>query len=390
MAALIKETGSNTPSYKIKARGNYALELFKNYSVQLDKFQESNITDQESDYVEISPYLQALPVRSVEIIEASSQYVYDFSVQDDENWIGGQGGIVCLNTDADVDGAHIRTLILTFLFRQMPELIDAGYVYFAKPPLYKVKQGKIERYIEKESDLENFILSDKWKDIRIIPQEGKEFYLDSESWKRASNLLKQYKGLLQRLLLDFLQESGLVRSSLDTSLKVGQWLNQQASTHTHKIELLSETQDALIIQKSEIETNHTITQKIPRSLFESKDYQDLIHNHNQLQQILGTPPFQVQLANKNEIAQSYFALKTAIIDLASSGISLQRFKGLGEMNPEQLFETTMDPAKRVLARVSIEDAVDADLVFSMLMGEEVEPRRKFIEDHADEVENLDL
>jgi len=143
--------------------------------------------------------------------------LYDFSVWGDENFIAGMGGLAAHNTDADVDGAHIRTLVLTLLFREMQELIEAGYVYIAKPPLYKLKQGSRERYIEKDSELEDILLSDKWEKIEIFDRHASQLKLTEARWQRFSRLLKQYEGWSSSLraahgheMVQFLEESSLL------------------------------------------------------------------------------------------------------------------------------------------------------------------------------------
>src|SRR5205823_13782266 len=130
----------------------------------------------------------------VKPIAPSTENVYDFSVRDDENFVAGMGGLTAKNTDADVDGAHIRTLVLTFLFREMHELIEAGYVYIAKPPLYKAKQGSRELYLEKESELEEFLLRDKLEKMEVFDRAAAQFKLTHTRWQKFARLLKQYEG----------------------------------------------------------------------------------------------------------------------------------------------------------------------------------------------------
>src|SRR5207245_1548567 len=205
-------------------------------------------------------------------------------VRDEFNLENARYHKVILMTDADVDGAHIRTLALTLLFREMQELIEAGYVYIAKPPLYKLKQGSRERYVEKESELEDILLSDKWDKIEVFDRHGSQFKLTENRWQRFSRLLKQYQG----------------------------WASSLRAAHGQRIE------------------------------------------------VAGTPPFAVRLGDATETAATFEALRDAVMRVAQKGVKLQRFKGLGEMNAEQLGDTTMSPSTRTLAQVTLEDAAAAD------------------------------
>jgi DNA gyrase subunit B len=297
---------------------------------------------------------------------------------------------VILMTDADVDGAHIRTLVLTLLFREMKELLEAGYVYIAKPPLYKLKQGRNERYVEKESELEDILLSDKFEKLQIFDRYNRPLKLTEARWQKYTRLRKQYEGWASALraahghdTVRFLEESGLLDeqvSSAEEALAIFRRNSEDGAVHT--TELLDEGDDALRIRAVETRTGLAQSHNIKRSLFESHEYNAFIKVHAGLVELTGTPPFTVTLADKTEEALSFEALRNAVLEVARKGISVQRFKGLGEMNAEQLRETTMDPETRTLAQVTMEDAVAASELFSQLMGEVVEYRRKFIEDNA--------
>jgi len=295
-----------------------------------------------------------------------------------------------LMTDADVDGAHIRTLVLTLLFREMPELIEAGYIYIAKPPLYKLKQGRNERYVEKDSELEEILLFDKFDKFEIADGKGRPFKLTEARWQKYTRLRKQYEGWASALRAEhghdtvrFLEESSLLdeqAANAEDALAIIRRATEDGAVHS--TELVDEGKDELRIKAVEARTGLAQTHRIKRDLFESHEYRTFSKVHAALVELAGTPPFMVALGDKTEQALSFEALRDTVLDVARRGINVQRFKGLGEMNAEQLRETTMDPETRTLAQVTMEDAAAADRIFSMLMGEVVEFRRKFIEDNA--------
>jgi DNA gyrase subunit B len=306
---------------------------------------------------------------------------------------------IIIMTDADVDGAHIRTLVLTLLFREMPQLIDAGYVYIAKPPLYKVKQGRSERYIEKESELEEVLLADKFDRFEITDADGKQLKLTETRWQRYGRLLKQYEGWESSLvaehgsdLIGFLEESSILDRHVLDAPAAERLLAEDRDEASPYETTLKDTDDPEIIcvraveKRSGLARNH----RLPRSLFEQHDYKQFVRVHQQLVELAGVAPFQVRLGTEEAEALSFEALRETVMQVARKGVTVQRFKGLGEMNARQLADTTMDPATRTLAQVSVEDAAEADRIFSMLMGDQVEPRREFIEDNARLVSNLDV
>ena len=300
--------------------------------------------------------------------------------------------------DADVDGAHIRTLVLTFLFREMPELIDQGYVYLAKAPLYKIKSGSHELYIEKESELEEFLLRDKLEKMEVTDRPGTEFKLTHARWQKFNRLLKQYEGWASALRAEFghdtitlLEESQILDEGAGDDAAVVELLQREAPAgEPYETELMSQDPMEIVVRVVERRTGSAATYHLKRSMFASGDYRSFLRVHAELRQLAGTPPFKVTLGKKEDEALSFEDLRRAVLDVAKEGVQLQRFKGLGEMNPDQLFDTTMDAGRRTLQRVTIDDASAADQIFSMLMGDRVEPRREFIEAHAREVQNLDV
>jgi DNA gyrase subunit B len=319
-------------------------------------------------------------------------------VRDEFNIENARYHKVILMTDADVDGAHIRTLALTLLFREMKELIEEGYVYIAKPPLYKLKQGSRERYIEKDSELEEILLAEKWEKIAIFDRHGTQFKLTDARWQRFTRLLKQYEGWSLALrgryghdVVQFLEESSLLGeevTSVDGAIKV---LTREGSEgEAHETTLIDEDPTEIRVKAVEVSTGFARTHRIKREMFDSAEYRQLIKVHMQLIELTGTPPFDVRLGDAAETALSFEGLHEAVMTVARKGANVQRFKGLGEMNAEQLGETTMSPSTRVLAQVTLEDAAAADRIFSKLMGDQVEPRREFIEENARAVANLDV
>jgi DNA gyrase subunit B len=297
-----------------------------------------------------------------------------------------------------VDGAHIRTLVLTLLFREMPELIEAGYVYIAKPPLYKLKQGNQERYIEKESELEAILLSDKLEKILVFDRHGTQFKVTEARWQRFTRLLKQYEGWASALRAEyghdtvtFLEESQILDQAVADGgalLKLLEGKDPESEPYTTQV--ISQDDVDIVTKAIERKTGLAMTHRLRRAMFETQEYQRFVRVHGDLVSIAGTPPFDVRLNDAREEALSFEDLRRAVLAVCQKGASLQRFKGLGEMNAEQLRETTMDPESRTLAQVTMDDAVDAAQIFSMLMGDKVEPRRDFIEENARLVTNLDV
>ena len=301
-------------------------------------------------------------------------------------------------TDADVDGAHIRTLILTFLFRHMPEVVDAGFIYIAQPPLYKVKQGSTEQYIEKEPDLEEWLLDRNIGDMTLITSGGEESPLTKARFQRYARALREHDGWSSTLravhgneLVEFIQVHGLVEAEPTDVASLSAAVTN-ASSDFAALSVIDTDEAARVVRARAIEsrTGEARTVTLPMSLFEAPELASFRRVRAKLREVVGEGPFTVLRGARRREAPTYDALRVAIMDLAREGISLSRFKGLGEMNAEQLWETTMDPERRVLQRVTMDDAAAADQLFSMLMGDKVEPRRDFIERNARSVEFLDV
>jgi DNA gyrase subunit B len=307
---------------------------------------------------------------------------------------------VVLMTDADVDGAHIRTLVLTFLYRHMPQLIDGGYIYIAKPPLYKVKQGSKETYIERESELEELLLRDKLENFEVMDAAGKQRNLGKRRWQEFNRAFKAYEGWGATLVaeygherIDFIGHSQLLHEGVKTLAAAEKLFKaKDPKDHPYETHLVKKTKDAIVVKGTHRRSGLAKEHTLPKAMFESNAYKELVEAHSKLVAQVGEAPFVVALEEREEEADTFADLRFKVMELARQGIQLSRFKGLGEMNPEQLRTTTMDPASRTLARVTIDDAaaLDIEQTFSDLMGDKVEPRREFIERHANEVRFLDV
>ncbi|MHB1836757.1 MAG: toprim domain-containing protein, partial [Solirubrobacteraceae bacterium] len=299
---------------------------------------------------------------------------------------------IVLLTDADVDGAHIRTLALTLLFREMQPLIEAGYVYIAKPPLYRLTRGQNHRYIERESELEDILLGDKLEKLEIRDRSGKAFKLTEARWKRFTRLLKQYEGWAAALraahghgAVAFMQQARMLEeqiTDLPTLLAHIAESESNGDGHAYRLKLVAENPEELVVRTIEERTGLATTHHVRHAALDAGEYRRLTDVHRELEGLTGTPPFTVALGDNAREAQGFAELHDAVLAIAQKGMEYYRFKGLGEMDADELRETTMDPATRTLVQVTMEDAASADLVFSMLMGDQVEPRRQFIEENA--------
>ncbi|HEY6961180.1 MAG TPA: DNA topoisomerase (ATP-hydrolyzing) subunit B [Gaiellaceae bacterium] len=304
---------------------------------------------------------------------------------------------VIVMTDADVDGSHIRTLILTFLYRQMPELIDKGHVYIAVPPLYKVKLGNQEFYFEKDAQLEELLARERIPGVDVSDRGGKQLKLTEAKWHRFVKDIQQYEGYHARLRSDFgaaatelMIQHRLVEHDIDSPKDLSKAL-KAIGENGYALSLLDPAgEDEFRIRVVETETSAARNITVPVELLASPIYHGLRNAYRKLVDQLGEPPFTVLVGKEPEVADTFDGLRARVLDAAKQGIQVSRFKGLGEMNAEQLWETTMDPAKRLLVRVDVEDGSAADKVFTMLMGDAVEPRRVFIEENATNVKFLDV
>ena len=311
---------------------------------------------------------------------------------------------IIIMTDADVDGSHIRTLLLTFFYRQMPALIERGHVYIAQPPLYKIKKGKQERYVKDDTELNNYLLQLAIEGAKLHVSEDvpaiSDLALESLS-RQYMNLLAIFTRLKKTMLPEFLDHLLLLPAvniemlesvdSLQSWMdKLQQQLNDQAETAVHYSILARQQDDEL----SEIVITRkvygiTTENKISIEFFNGSDYELIRLFVNEVGDLFSDNSY-VSRGEKKKSVSCFSEVYEWLMGQAKKGQNIQRYKGLGEMNPEQLWETTMDQENRRLLQVRIEDAIAADEVFTTLMGDQVEPRREFIESNALNVNNLDV
>jgi DNA gyrase subunit B len=304
---------------------------------------------------------------------------------------------IIVMTDADVDGAHIRTLILTFMYRHMPELFDRGHVYIAVPPLYLVKIGNRQTYLEKDSQLEDLLVRDKFPSLEITARDGEPVKLTETRYGRFQRALAEFDGWSARLRSDFGAQAAdfviahrLVETDAATSAALASEL-KALPANGYTFSILASSEDEVEVKVVETESSTAVNVRVPSALLVSPIYQNVRRTYQRLGEMVGgLPPFELALGKKSARAQTFDELRQEALDLAKEGLQISRFKGLGEMNYGQLWDTTMDPARRMLVRVEVEDASAADLWFSRLMGDQVEPRREFIEQNARDVKFLDV
>ncbi|ASK27050.1 DNA topoisomerase (ATP-hydrolyzing) subunit B [Neisseria chenwenguii] len=300
---------------------------------------------------------------------------------------------IIIMTDADVDGAHIRTLLLTFFYRQMPELVERGYIYIAQPPLYKAKHGKQERYLQDENEKDQWLLSlavDKAKivsDGRTI--EGETLAQTAKQFLQAKAVVAQESRVIDDLVLNAMLHAKPIdlatAESTDRAIADLSALLDEKEVALERIEGHEGSHFIKITRK--LHGNVMISYIEPKFL-SSKAYQTLTQTAAMLEGMIGSGAVLFKGENEQAVGNFEEALDI-LMGAAQKGMSIQRYKGLGEMNPEQLWETTMDPNVRRLLKVRIEDAIAADEVFVTLMGDEVEPRRAFIENNALVAQNID-
>ncbi|WP_076541763.1 DNA topoisomerase (ATP-hydrolyzing) subunit B [Shewanella sp. UCD-KL21] len=312
---------------------------------------------------------------------------------------------IIIMTDADVDGSHIRTLLLTFFFRQMPELIERGYIYIAQPPLFKVKKGKQEQYLKDEPALTEYLTTQALDGTHIYPSAGAPG-MTGEPLERLVSQYREVEAVIERLTKRYptvicnrmLYHPALNNEMLADEAQMKQWcdafvadlieIETDGVIYNIEPQLDPERQvylPSLTIRKHGIDTNYVFSY----DFFQSNDYQRIAKLGSALDGMIEEGGY-VKRGERMKEVDSFLEALDWTMSEAKRGLYIQRYKGLGEMNPEQLWETTMDPETRRMLQVTIEDAVGADQLFTCLMGDQVEPRRDFIETNALNVANLDV
>ncbi len=307
---------------------------------------------------------------------------------------------IVIMTDADVDGAHIRTLLLTFFYRYLPELIENGYLYIAQPPLYKIKKGKQEQYLKDDAELNEYLLQEAIRGANVFSNKQapaisglalesavKEFY-------QINNIIEKLSKKINPILLRAIAKTNPLKDLKDKK-KVNNWVTELQQILAY--DLSPAHKHIVVFNEKTDEIEHTLSvygvdtdvDKLGVGFFDSTDYDAIRKFSEEIENMITDESF-VEKKEKIISVKSFSEVVTFLMDDAKKGQSFQRYKGLGEMNPEQLWETTMNQENRILLKVKIEDAMVADEVFTTLMGDEVEPRRNFIEENALSVDNLDF
>lgn len=310
---------------------------------------------------------------------------------------------IIIMTDADVDGSHIRTLLLTFFYRQMPGLIEGGHLYIAQPPLYKVKKGKTERYLKDDRFLQEFLIDLGTEDLivkagnQVLDGEalidfGKQvvkYYNQLESWHTHVDL-RIIDAVIQATEFSeaTLQNENTIQSEVQKIKDFLGSLNEPVEIHNVEITDDKEHSNKRIIITTKVDGLDRFT-NIDTDLFHLPDFLLLKNLFSEIATV-SKGPFDVTAKDQSHNFAYIYSLKNFIIERGKKGLYIQRYKGLGEMNPDQLWETTMDPATRTFLQVTVDDAVECDQIFTVLMGDQVEPRREFIEQNALSVRNLDV
>jgi DNA gyrase subunit B len=310
---------------------------------------------------------------------------------------------IIIMTDADVDGSHIRTLLLTFFYRQLPELIERGYIYIAQPPLYKIKKGKQEHYVKDDVSLNQYLIQlalDKaqlFANEETPPIKGQGLEQLAVSYSKVSSIINRLSRRYDEAFLQQLTEFKSVEEDTQSNPeKFKQWLKQleeqlnlKSNRTVFTIELEYQDKDdfSVIVNKKMHGINKTII--VQANFFNSQDYKTIAEYVENTLELFGEESF-IQLGERKHPVESFKQAFDWMMKEIKKGQHIQRYKGLGEMNPEQLWETTLDANSRRMLQVNIEDAIAADEVFTTLMGDVVEPRRDFIIKHALDVANLDV
>lgn len=312
---------------------------------------------------------------------------------------------IIIMTDADVDGSHIRTLLLTFFYRQTKELIERGYIYIAQPPLYKVKRGKQEQYVKDDEALFEYLTQTALDGAAFYPSKDapaiKESALETlvRDHRHIETIIKRCRRRYPGVILKHIATlPSLKGDDFSNQEKISNWCKPldayvqslDSKTESYQIGVHAQADTGLYVPEILV-TQHGMKHSIIMNseFFQSKDYKELVELGTKLSSLVEDGAY-IQRGEKTQMVEQFEQVLDWMMDEAKKGQTIQRYKGLGEMNPEQLWETTMDPSVRRMLQVNIEDAVAADEIFTTLMGDNVEPRRDFIETHALDAENIDV
>jgi DNA gyrase subunit B len=373
-------------------------------SASLAPWLDSTRATVNRDFQQIDGDLMSLPIVAIDEVSPTNGYVYDFSVEGDENFVAGMGGLCVHNTDADVDGSHIRTLLLTFFYRQMPVLIERGHIYIAQPPLYKVKKGKQENYVKDDLELNALLLTTAIEDAALHvnaaapPLSGLGLESLARQYVEVQGIVTRWaRRYDERFLEQLLYLPTMTMEAFDRIDALRDWcrtlqqklnsLDDVSRRYRVSVEGLPGGGHRIDLQR--FEHGLSSAKHIQREFFDSAEYLRIADLARTLSDLIAPGAFVKRGDDRLEVA----SFKTAInwlFEQAKKGQTIQRYKGLGEMNAEQLWDTTINPETRRLMQVRIEDAVAADDIFTTLMGDAVEPRREFIEKNALQVSNLDV
>ena len=303
---------------------------------------------------------------------------------------------IVIMTDADVDGAHIRTLLLTFFYRQMPELVDRGHIYIAQPPLFKVKQGKNERYVKDQDEFDQYILELALADAKFsadgaVLVEKDQLTNMAKVYLKAKQIIESHSRFMDREVLEaLLRVKRLSLDTLDAANETVEVLTEALAGHKINFEILfDEVKQSYRLRVVRIVHGNHIVTNLDSYFLESGDYSRISRAGELVAPISGINMLAFRGENSKQVATFSDGLEWMMNEV-KKGMNIQRYKGLGEMNASQLWETTMDPSVRRLLKVTVEDAIAADNIFSTLMGDEVEPRRNFIESNALMARNVDI
>jgi len=299
---------------------------------------------------------------------------------------------VILMTDADVDGAHIRTLLLTFFYRQMPQVIENGYLYIAQPPLFKVKKGRAEKYIQNETEMQNMLFELAADDLAVPIKgqivKGKALISHLKRLSRFERLMEWFSRRRKDTdVLKIILNAGINKETLKDQRAVEKLLAVIEKMPDIAIGEINPDEEH---QAYSVEIRrHNKKVLIDMNFLMSPEFKELENSYSIIKDI-GEPPYRAETKESIKELGSSSELLDYVFSVAKKGLTIQRYKGLGEMNPTQLWDTTMDAEKRTLLQVKIEDTVQADEIFTILMGDQVEPRKDFITKHALEARNIDI